>query len=476
MAAKSTSYYVKSAMGIAIMLFFGHIPPVGYITPMGMTVLGIYIGLLLLWTVVDMVWPSLLGLFLLGLSGYSTIPALISAGWGNTTNVYIAAIFMLAYFVIKSGVSDIMVNSILSRKFAKGKPWMISFLFFVAAYVVGAIVSLTPSALIVWAVFTQYCKELGYKKSEPYPVIMIIGICLASLMGFSLFPFNPPASILVGMAADIGVYVPFVSFVIVAFLIGWGSLGLYLLVAKYIFRPDVSLLQKEYEFKVAQKMTPYQVKILFFTILWVALLTMQSALSHTLVGGFLAQFQPVGVTLAVLMIMAFLRTKEGQPMADLIDAARNGVYWSVFFLLTIGMPIGFALADAELGFGGTLQMALDPFFYREGGLMLFGILVTFFTILGTSFMLNHISAMMLYAVVILYAGRLNVNLALLISLIGVVSNTSFLFPSSNPVAAVMHGMKDWVTTADISKYAFPLAVIVWVVSTIVFLIGNTFIF
>lgn len=473
---KNMSFYIKSAIGIAIMIFFGNLSPIGYITPMGMHVLGIYIGLLYMWSAVDIVWPSLLGMFILGVRGYNTIPGLITAGWGDNTNVFIAAIFMFAYFVVKSGVSDILVNSILSRQFAKGKPWVISFLFFVAAYTVGVLVSLTPAAVIVWAVFSRFCKEVGFKKGDAYPVIMIVGICLAALMGFTFFPFRPPASILIGMATGIGVYVPFVNFVVTAFIIGWGSLIGYLLVAKYLFRPDVSLLEKEYEFEAAEKMTPYQLQIMFFTILWIVLLTIQSALAHTAIGAFFAQFGAVGITLGLLMIMAFLRNKDGSPFVDLIEAAKNGVAWSVFFLLTIGMPLGFALADAELGFGSTLQVALDPIFYREGGLLLFAVLVTFFSIVGTTLMLNHISAMILYAIVILYADRIGVNLALLVAMLGITCNASILLPVSNPVAAVMHGLKEWVTAKDITKYALPLMFIFWAVSVVVFLIGDGILF
>ena len=39
---KKNSYYIKSLIGIFIMLGFKYLPPVGDITPLGMNILGIF--------------------------------------------------------------------------------------------------------------------------------------------------------------------------------------------------------------------------------------------------------------------------------------------------------------------------------------------------------------------------------------------------------------------------------------------------
>ena len=87
--SKNTSYYINSVIGVCIMLFFGYLPTFSTVTPMGMKILGIYIGLLYLWSTVDLIWPSLLGLIVTGFSGYNSVSGLLSAGWGDGTNVYI---------------------------------------------------------------------------------------------------------------------------------------------------------------------------------------------------------------------------------------------------------------------------------------------------------------------------------------------------------------------------------------------------
>ena len=90
---KNTAYYINSIIGVSIMLFFGYLPTFSTVTPMGMKILGIYIGLLYLWSTVDMVWPSLLGIIVTGFSGYKSVSGLLSAGWGDGTVIYIWLIF-----------------------------------------------------------------------------------------------------------------------------------------------------------------------------------------------------------------------------------------------------------------------------------------------------------------------------------------------------------------------------------------------
>ena len=56
--SKDMKTYIHSIIGIIIMFGFGYLPAPEPITPMGMQVLGIFIGLIYLWCLVDLLWPS----------------------------------------------------------------------------------------------------------------------------------------------------------------------------------------------------------------------------------------------------------------------------------------------------------------------------------------------------------------------------------------------------------------------------------
>ena len=67
---KKDLYYVHVAIGLAIMAVFWVLPPMEPITPLGMKCVGAFLGMVYLWSAIEALWPSLLGLFMIGLSGY----------------------------------------------------------------------------------------------------------------------------------------------------------------------------------------------------------------------------------------------------------------------------------------------------------------------------------------------------------------------------------------------------------------------
>lgn len=70
------SHWVHVAIGLAFMFLFPLLPPAEPITEVGMHVLGAFIGMIYLWSAVESIWPSILGLTLIGLSGI--LPDLLS--------------------------------------------------------------------------------------------------------------------------------------------------------------------------------------------------------------------------------------------------------------------------------------------------------------------------------------------------------------------------------------------------------------
>ena len=64
-------YYVHIAIFLLITFGFGFLPPFAQITPMGMKVLGAFLGAVYGWLFIALDWPSLIALLALGISGYA---------------------------------------------------------------------------------------------------------------------------------------------------------------------------------------------------------------------------------------------------------------------------------------------------------------------------------------------------------------------------------------------------------------------
>ena len=81
-ASKNTKYYIHVAIFLLITFGFGFLPPFAQITPVGMKVLGAFIGAVYGWLFIALDWPSLIALLALGISGYAdTTHELFISGW-----------------------------------------------------------------------------------------------------------------------------------------------------------------------------------------------------------------------------------------------------------------------------------------------------------------------------------------------------------------------------------------------------------
>ena len=59
---KDAMYFVHSLICLVIMFGFGQLPPMEPLTPLGMNLIGIFLGVLYGWIFIDIIWPSIAGL------------------------------------------------------------------------------------------------------------------------------------------------------------------------------------------------------------------------------------------------------------------------------------------------------------------------------------------------------------------------------------------------------------------------------
>ena len=103
---KDFSYWIHMAITIVIMVGFGYLPAPEPVTPFGMQVLGIFIGMVYGWSMVDQIWPSLFGIIMLAVVDYDTIGNLLIAGWGSGTVWTIVMVLVFAQAVSDAGVTE----------------------------------------------------------------------------------------------------------------------------------------------------------------------------------------------------------------------------------------------------------------------------------------------------------------------------------------------------------------------------------
>ena len=462
MSKKSRNYYINCAVSILIILAFHFAPTFSTLTRTGMDVTGIFIGVIYAFSTVDIIWPALLGIVLLGCTELYSMTEAFTAAFGNDTWLFILFILTFAAIINDSGVSSVIANWMVSRKFSRGKPWVISWLLLTTSYVVAALVSVTPGVIIPWAILYTMCEHYGYKKHDKYPTVMVIGITLAAMMGNTAFPFKSLSLMVQKSLANItGETIDFVLFTILAVCLSYAIVLTYLFLCRFVFKPDVSAIRNSsYVYDGDTKTNAYQKKVLLLLVLFFILLFAPGILPESVPGiAFLNTVGKTGTCVLLLCFAAFFASREtGKSKINLAVEMKNGIPWPTMMLLAFALIMTSAITNEATGIQPFLKSLFEP---------VFGSAPNAVQLVLTNIFANMVIALLLVPLICTYAPMAGTSNTMMCVCICVLVNVSLFFPSSSPFAALMHGNSEWVTAKEIYKYIGISLIFVLLVSTFI---------
>lgn len=461
LSPKTIWYYIHSAVALLLMFGFRALPPLGPLTEQGMAVVGIFLGVVYAWSTASIIWPALLGLVSLGFIGENTVTGIFQASFGSDTYLLVFFILVFAAVVNNSGVSNVIANWIVSRKFSKGKPWVISLLLLTAAYALGALISVTPGIIIPWAILYTMCDAYGYTSKDKYPKLMVIGVVLAALMGHGALPFKALALMLMNaLSQNTGETINYATFTIFAVVLSYAIVLSYLLVCRFLLRPDVSAMkEKDFVYAGESKMNSFQKQVLVFLGVFFLLFFLPGLLPAELaVVAFLKKIGNTGTVVLLIAFIAFLRRRDNSGYVNMVETIKTAIPWETMILLAFALPITSALTNEGTGVQALFVQVLDPVLGSSSSSLLFISLVVILTVLLTNVIGNMVVGLMMVPLVCIYAASTGVSAPMLVVVLSVLCNVSLFLPSASPLAALLHGNTQWVSSKDIYKYTIPTIV------------------
>ena len=144
-APLSLAYYVHSLVCLCIMFGFGLLEPVEPLTPLGMRLVGVFLGVLYGWVFIEIVWPSLAGLLAMMLVGGMKPVTLLNNSFGHPIVQMMFFIFVFCATINHYGLSRFISLWFITRKFVAGRPWLFSFTFLASIFILGALTSASPA-------------------------------------------------------------------------------------------------------------------------------------------------------------------------------------------------------------------------------------------------------------------------------------------------------------------------------------------
>ena len=468
-ASKGVSplYWIHSAISLVIMLGFGQLPPFPPLTPLGMNLIGIFLGVLYGWIFIEIVWPSLAGLLALMLVGGMKPVQLLNKSFGDPIVQMMFFIFVFCATINYYGLSKFISLWFITRRFVQGKPWLFTFIFMGSILILGGLTSASPAVIIGWSILYGVCGACGYQKGEGYPTMMVFAIVFAAQMGMSLIPFKQAALTVLGAYQSMSGYsMDYGKYMLLAVLICAACCLAFIFIGKYIFKPDMSKLLAletgKLDTEGSLKLNYVQKIVLVFLFLLVILLLAPNFLPKDFfVTRFLRSIGNTGIVILLVAIMAAIRI-EGKALLNFKVMVDSGVTWAIVLLLAIVQPLTWAMVQKESGITQFLMDAMQPVFAISTP-STFALLIGLVAVVLTQVMNNGAIGVALMPLVLSYcqASGASPDMALMMVVMSI--HMAFLTPAASASAALLHG-NEWSNARAIWKSAPMVILISWLVA------------
>jgi Di- and tricarboxylate transporters len=475
MKSKDMSYYMKSAIGLLFMFGFGLLPPIEPLTSLGMQIAGIFIGLIFLLCLVDIVWPSMLGLIALGMTEYCSVEEAISSGFGSELVWMMLIILVLAEAINMSGLGEVIARWLITRRFLNKRPVLFTLVYIIGLGLCSLLVSSTAAVIMGWVIFYDIADMVGYKKGDRYSTLMILGTFMSCIMYEGLFAFQSWWLVLGETFRDMTGYgINYVTYFILGFIIETLINILFVLSMKYVFKcdfdklneVDIKKLEGEGELKLNFLHKFFLlcfgmiVAYVFVTIICPPQWPFIALLNRITQSGWFA---------IVLCLAMIVRWKE-EPALDFSKTASTGLSWNILMMCAAIIPVARALTSDATGMKEMLNNLLSPIFSGMNPVVFIITLIVMMMIL-TNVGSNMATGVVLMTVIIPFVGDYYFSPALIGMIIIFVATMGFILPGSSGMAPYLYG-NDWIQVRDIYRYGLFYCLLFLICSVPVYLAAS----
>ncbi len=449
---KAKKYYLHSAISILLMVLVRFLPPFGAMTPMGMTILGIFAGALYGWITCDMIWPSILALTMLGFTEYvANSAAAFTSAISNPSVQTILWLLVFSALLTVTGISKWLVAKLVNSKLCKGHPWRLSIVICLAVWLCASLGAGFAAILLCWQLVYSICEQVGYTKQDKWPKMMVCAIIFFNALGALLLPFQGGVVANYGFLAkasnDLYTSYDYLSYLQLSLTVSITTTIVYFLLMRFVIRPDMGKLAQGIQVEKAEKLTQRQKLALGAMIALVVLTILPSCLPAGGVKKFFNTFGTTTVILLVVAVVTALRDKDGKPYFTFKELANNGIAWPLLFMVATATVMGGALSSADSGFTATLTNLFGPILSNASA---YGcaVIIAAVTLALTNVINNTVAAAIMVPVMYPFATTLGINPLMMTAMICFCANCGLLLPCASPAGAMLHGNKEWVSTKD----------------------------
>lgn len=473
---KDKLYYINSAIGVALMFLFSFLPPFGPVTPLGMKFLGIFIGLLYLWSTVDMGWPIFAAFVSLIVLDCMPITQIYTSAFANPTMMLCLFTMLAIMPLADTGIFDYVAVWLLKKPFLKGHPWRLTISLFSLAFIGCICQGGIPILFMVFELTYKICDMCGMKRSHPWAGAIITGAVVSFVIGGGVLPFTGLPLFIVSIFSAIAPFQwPFLQYILFMIVMEVAILFFYCLFIK-LLRVNMKDLQNVDVAGFVKNLPPpsaYQKKaaaLLGIFILTLVAVGIISSLSfdNALVG-LCKRVGLVGVSWIFMCGMVIWRVQSKPAFTFNTMAAK--VPWDSVLIICIGMSFGPAIASEATGISALLYQITAPLLAGHSTFV-FILLVCISTLVLTNFLNNTVVIMLMISVIAAYIPTLDINIITLAAMMLVASQMAMFVPGASYYAGLAHGQATHVGRKNGFLWGGMIALSTACAMPIMLLVGN----
>ena len=446
-------------IGFAIMMVFRFIPVIDPITPVGMQILGIFLGTLYLWTTVDVLWSSIFCIAMVGLSDYDSMSNVLALAFGSSTVVQVLFMMIFAGALAHEGVTAHIGRFFLTRKVSEGRPWVFTLMVCLATFAMSIFVGTTPAVILMWPIVYEALEQVGFRPEnhEKYGVLLVILVVVSALAAFAVPPYKSNGLAMLANYRSLSGNTAFMNdgmYFVIELIIGLVFMGMAILLCKFVFRPDVSRLKNlKIEELNKNPLPPLDVrqKVLFWVVIVLTLAMLLPSFFKSI--PFFAFLNSNTIGMAILFCGVFAGIHiGGKPVVQVGPSIQKGVSWGVYFLIVAAIMLSSILTNEKTGITAALKAALSPVFSGMSGLT-FVIMALLIQMVLTNLCNSLVIGMMFQPIILAYCATSGVPAEPIVAVsIFFVLSCAMFTPAASPFAAMMFANREWLQPGDIYKY------------------------
>lgn len=461
---KKRTKLIFSLISLAFILLFRFVPAPAGLNATSMQVIGIFIGIMLMWNFVGTDWPSLLCMAVLAIFQIMKPATIFTTGFGNATIIFLLVFFMMSHVLSQVGFSRRMAIWFFTNKLARKSPWMFVTMFLFGAMFMASFMSQTAALLIFLPIAEQIFRELDYQKGDRFPQMLVLGLGIAVGIGSANTPLGH-AIVLIPiqlLQEQTGLSVNIVTYSIFGIATGILIFAAMILLCRLVYRPDLSRLVNYDAAKLRADLKPMSRQEKLSAGLFAAVIVIW------ILQGFLKDFAPVAgtylaglgnaVPVMIAIIILCVVEVDGKPVMDYKDAAVHGVPWSALIFNAAVLVLSGALVLDQVGISDFLIQTVTPLVSGMNQ-SVFILVIAALCVLATNFSSNTVCATVFYSIsapIALAMG--NINMVALASVIAAAASYAFATPPSTMPMSVVAGT-GWVDVKAMFKYGGLMALV-----------------